>query len=91
MHLAIPLCKASALFEEYKVCAHAQEKNARNKKKFGGGNCFAGRRFSRFQDKYATPFGTRTFVGPIGSASGVDGAKLDSFVFTLHILGESSA
>jgi hypothetical protein len=34
VQLAIPLCKASARFEEYKVCACTQEKNARNQKEF---------------------------------------------------------
>jgi hypothetical protein len=45
VHLAIPLFKASALFEEYKVCARAQEKNAQTQKKFGGENCTSGRLF----------------------------------------------
>jgi hypothetical protein len=45
VRVAIPLCKASALFEEYKVCACAQEKNAENEKKFGVGNCTCGRIF----------------------------------------------
>jgi hypothetical protein len=40
--------KASARFEEYKVCARAQEKNARNQKKFCAGNCTSGRLARRF-------------------------------------------
>jgi hypothetical protein len=40
--------KASARFEEYKVCARAQEKNARKQKKFCANNCTSGRLSRRF-------------------------------------------
>jgi hypothetical protein len=43
VRVAIRLCKASALFEEYKFCACVQEKNEENEKKFGAENCTRGR------------------------------------------------
>jgi hypothetical protein len=55
MRLAVHFRQASALFEEYKVCACTQEKNARYQKNFVWGNGTVGRARCRVSPLPALP------------------------------------